>query len=58
MYPPLSNIEFHSTSAVDCCIFSLHLAGISSLLGAINFICTIINIRVVNMHFHMLPLFV
>lgn len=45
VYPPLSSIEYHSGSSVDLAIFSLHLAGISSLLGAINFITTIINMR-------------
>lgn len=39
-------------------IFSLHLAGISSLMGAINFIATIINMRVPGMRFRHLPLFV
>jgi len=39
-------------------ILSLHLAGISSLLGAINFIVTIINMRLVTMNFNKMPLFV
>jgi heme/copper-type cytochrome/quinol oxidase subunit 1 len=39
-------------------IFSLHLAGISSLLGAINFIVTIINMRVEGLTWFRLPLFV
>lgn len=39
-------------------IFSLHLAGISSLLGAINFISTVINMRAPNLSWHKLPLFV
>lgn len=30
---------------MDLAIFSLHLAGVSSLLGAINFIATILNMR-------------
>lgn len=42
-YPPLSGIESHSSAAVDLSIFSLHLAGISSMLGAMNFITTILN---------------
>lgn len=45
VYPPLSRILFHSRAGVDCAIFSLHLAGLSSLLGALNFITTIYNIR-------------
>ena len=58
MYPPLSGIEAHSGPAVDLGIFSLHLAGISSVLGAINFIVTIFNMRAVGMDLHKMPLFV
>ena len=47
-----------SGESVDLVIFGLHLAGISSLLGAINFICTIVNMRVPGLTFHRLPLFV
>ncbi|CAH7670166.1 cytochrome oxidase I [Phakopsora pachyrhizi] len=35
----------HTGGAVDCVIFSLHLAGISSMLGAMNFITTVLNMR-------------
>lgn len=45
MYPPLSLKDRHRGKSVDFAIFSLHLAGISSLLGAINFISTLINMR-------------
>jgi len=58
VYPPLSSIGGHSGASVDLAIFSLHLAGVSSLLGAINFICTIFNMRTPGMTFHRLPLFV
>lgn len=58
VYPPLSSLAAHSGGAVDCAIFSLHLSGISSLLGAINFIVTIINMRAVGMKWHRIPLFV
>nr|QPN54237.1 cytochrome c oxidase subunit 1 [Ricinus sp. ADS-2020] len=44
IYPPLSGIDSHSSVSVDLTIFSLHLAGISSIMGAINFICTSINL--------------
>lgn len=57
VYPPLSGLGSHSGGSVDLAIFSLHLAGISSLLGAINFIVTIINMRGNGMSFHKLPLF-
>lgn len=45
VYPPLSGGVFHSGGAVDLAIFSLHLAGVSSILGAINFITTVLNMR-------------
>ena len=55
VYPPLSAIN--SDASVDFAIFSLHLAGISSLLGAINFIVTIFNMRVPGMKMNLIPLF-
>ncbi|MCH9753361.1 MAG: cytochrome c oxidase subunit I [Alphaproteobacteria bacterium] len=58
LYPPLSNAMFHSGLAVDLGIFSLHLAGISSVLGAINFIVTIFNMRAPGMSLTKMPLFV
>jgi len=58
VYPPLASIQSHSGPSVDLAIFSLHLAGISSLLGAINFISTLINMRTNGMNFHRVPLFV
>lgn len=58
VYPPLSSLAAHSGSSVDLAIFSLHLAGASSILGAINFITTVINIRRDEITFVRLPLFV
>nr|YP_010417164.1 cytochrome c oxidase subunit 1 [Capillidium rhysosporum]QWY25711.1 cytochrome c oxidase subunit 1 [Capillidium rhysosporum] len=58
VYPPLSSIQAHSGGSVDLAIFSLHLAGVSSMLGAINFLTTIINMRAPGMSWHKLPLFV
>jgi len=43
---------------VDLAIFSLHLSGISSILGSINFITTIFNMRGPGMTMHRIPLFV
>ena len=57
IYPPLSSIQAHSGPAVDLLIFSLHLAGASSLLGAINFISTILNMRAPGLALHRMPLF-
>ena len=39
-------------------IFSLHLAGASSILGAMNFITTIFNMRAAGMGLGRMPLFV
>lgn len=58
VYPPLSSLQSHSGGSVDLAIFSLHLAGISSMLGAMNFITTILNMRNPGMTLHKLPLFV
>ena len=57
VYPPLSAIG-HAGTSVDLAIFSLHIAGVSRILGSINFITTIINIRGDGLRFRRLPLFV
>ena len=57
VYPPLSSIQGHPGAAVDLGIFSLHIAGVSSILGSINFITTIFNMRAPGMTMHRLPLF-
>ncbi|MEX2407991.1 MAG: cbb3-type cytochrome c oxidase subunit I, partial [Rhodovibrionaceae bacterium] len=49
VYPPLSSGLAHPGPAVDMAIFSLHLAGASSILGAANFITTILNMRAPGM---------
>ena len=58
VYPPLSSAEAHSGPSVDLAIFSLHLSGISSILGSINFITTIFNMRSPGMTMHRVPLYV
>jgi cytochrome c oxidase subunit 1 len=57
LYPPLINAQYSPGLATDFSLFSLHLAGISSLLGAINFIATILNMRAPGMTLHKMPLF-
>jgi cytochrome c oxidase subunit 1 len=57
LYPPLSSIQSHSGPSVDLAIFALHLSGISSLLGAMNFITTILNMRSPGIRLHKLALF-
>ena len=43
---------------MDCTLFALHLAGVSSLLGSMNFIVTIFNMRAPGMTLHKMPLFI
>ncbi len=55
-YPPLSTQQVGN--GMDLWILSLHLIGVSSLLGAINFIVTIHNLRAPGMTWTRMPLFV
>ena len=57
VYPPLRRVSAHAGASVDFAIFSLHLAGISSLLGAVNFIRTLINLRVLGIFWDQISLF-
>ena len=58
VYPPLSALQAHSGPSVDLAIFSFHLSGTSSILGSINFIVTIFNMRAPGLLLHKMPLFV
>nr|WDA96118.1 cytochrome c oxidase subunit I [Hirudinaria manillensis] len=59
LYPPLlADSVSHSGPCVDMAIFSLHMAGASSILGSLNFISTIINMRTNGMSNERVPLFV
>nr|YP_009471361.1 cytochrome c oxidase subunit I [Marphysa tamurai]AVG72584.1 cytochrome c oxidase subunit I [Marphysa tamurai] len=58
VYPPLSSNIAHAGPSVDMAIFSLHLAGVSSILGSINFITTVANMRSDGMRLERVPLFV
>lgn len=57
VYPPLAHYIAHRGPAVDLAIFSLHLAGVSSIMGAINFISTILNMRNPQIKIEQVPLF-
>ncbi len=57
LYPPLAGLQSHSGPSVDLAIFALHLSGVSSLLGAMNFITTIANMRTPGISLHKLTLF-
>src|SRR5690348_528533 len=54
MYPPLS-LQSDSLAYV---VFAIHLMGISSIMGAINIIATILNMRAPGMDLLKMPLFV
>lgn len=45
-------------NSVDLSIFSLHCAGVSSILGSINFICTVVNLRRISLSLEHMSLFV
>jgi len=57
LYPPLAGIQSHSGPSIDLAIFGLHLSGISSMLGAMNFITTVLNMRGPGIRLHKLALF-
>jgi heme/copper-type cytochrome/quinol oxidase subunit 1 len=56
LYAPLST-SGHPGPAVDFVILSMHIAGASSILGSINFITTIFNMRAPGMTLHKMQLF-
>jgi cytochrome c oxidase subunit I len=57
-YVPLSTSEYSPSGGQDAWIFMVHLTGLSSMLGAVNFICTVHNMRAPGMGWGRLPLFV
>jgi cytochrome c oxidase subunit I len=56
-YAPLSDESF-MPGGIDAWIISLHLVGLSAIIGAINFIVTIHNMRAPGMSLSRMPLFV
>ncbi len=57
LYPPFSGQVGTPGPAADFVILSMHLAGASSIIGSINFIATIINMRAPGMTMFRMPLF-
>lgn len=58
MYAPLSDDAFTPGFGTDSFIFLAHLTGISSLVGAVNFVVTIANMRAPGMGWGRMPIFV
>ncbi|MES2538222.1 MAG: cytochrome c oxidase subunit I [Pseudomonadota bacterium] len=54
MYPPLS---IQMGPGMDFVIFAVHLMGASSIMGAINIVTTILNMRAPGMRLMKMPLF-
>ncbi len=55
LYPPLSMQGGNSVAYV---IFAIHMMGVSSIMGAINIIATILNMRAPGMDLLKMPVFV
>lgn len=56
LYAPLSTT--YAAPSTDFMIFSIHFMGLSSILGSINIIATIFNMRAPGMTFMKMPMFV
>src|SRR6185436_2096535 len=59
-YPPLTadSILFSPGQNIDFWILGLHLLGASSIVGSINFIVTVLNMRAPGMKLTEVPMFV
>ena len=55
-YAPLSTT--YGPTSTDYFIFSIHLMGMSSIMGAINIIATVLNLRAPGMTMMKMPIFV
>jgi cytochrome c oxidase subunit I len=56
-YAPLSGITYNGTHGMDYYVIGVQIAGIGTLLGGINFMTTVINMRAPGMSFMRMPLF-
>lgn len=57
MYAPLSGTQFTQHHGTDYYVIGLQIAGIGTLIGGINFLATIINMRAPGMTFMRMPMF-
>src|SRR5918998_375208 len=56
-YVPLSAKEYTPSNGQEAWIYMVHLTGLASIIGAINFIATIHNMRAPGMGWGRMPLF-
>ncbi|WP_102716216.1 cytochrome c oxidase subunit I [Paenibacillus castaneae] len=56
-YAPLAGTTYNGQHGVDYYVLGLQIAGIGTLIGGINFLATIINMRAPGMTFMRMPLF-
>jgi len=56
-YVPLASPTYSSGHGVDYYVIGLQIAGIGTLLGGVNFMATIINMRAPGMSFMRMPMF-
>ena len=56
-YTPISSGPYIPGNGTDAWIFLIHLTGVSSILGALNIMVTIANMRAPGMGWNRLPLF-
>ncbi|MCP2775202.1 cbb3-type cytochrome c oxidase subunit I, partial [Salmonella enterica subsp. enterica serovar Typhimurium] len=54
LYPPLT---IQMGIGMDMAIFAVHILGISSIMGSINIVTTILNMRAPGMTLMKMPLF-
>jgi len=57
MYAPLSSTTYTTHHGADYYVVGLQIAGIGTLIGGINFLVTIINMRAPGMTFMRMPMF-
>jgi cytochrome c oxidase subunit 1 len=56
-YAPLASSDVYSGKGIDFYVVGLQIAGIGTLIGGINFLVTIINMRAPGMTFMRMPMF-
>ncbi|CAM4109411.1 cytochrome c oxidase subunit I [Paenibacillus alkaliterrae] len=56
-YAPLAGSTYSSNHGMDYYVLGLQIAGIGTLIGGINFLVTIINMRAPGMTFMRMPMF-